>query len=78
MRINIRQDLERPTLRGNTSIYHHIICRKDDADKVVNQYISEQINNKNLIRTVRFAVFFRDHRGRLVHKFEYSPTYPQK
>lgn len=76
MRINIRQDLEYPTRRGDKSIYTHIICRKDEADEVINQYIWDTINNKNLIRTIKFAVFFRDHRGRLVHKFEYKPTYP--
>lgn len=75
MKINIRQDLERPTRFGDTSIYKHIICRKDEADNVINQYIWDTINDKNLIRTVKFAVFFRDYRGRLVHKFEYKPTY---
>lgn len=77
MRINIRQDLERPTVRGDTSIYKHIICRKDEADEVINQFIWDTIHDKRLIRTVKFAVFFRNHRGRLVHKFEYKPTYPE-
>ena len=78
MRINIRQDLERPTRKGETSIYHHIICRKEEADKEANGYIHETINNPNLIRTVKFDVFYRDVKGRLVKRFQYSPTYPAK
>lgn len=75
MRINIRQDLERPTRKGDTSIYTRLTCRKEEANNVATQYIWDTIHNKNLIRTVKFAVFFRDYRGRLVHKFEYKPTY---
>lgn len=75
MRINIRQDLERPTRKGDKSIYTHIICRKEEADNVITQYIEDTIHNPLLIRTVKFAVFFRDYRGKLVHKFEYKPTY---
>lgn len=77
MRINIRQDLERPTKSGRSSVYSHIICKKDEADEKVVRFIDEQINNPNLIRTKTFAVFFRDCKGRLVHRFEYRPTYPE-
>lgn len=78
MRINIRQDLERPTHRGRMSIYKSIVCRKEEANDVVNRYIWDTINDTRLIRTVTFAVFFRDHKGHLVHKFEYNPTYPKQ
>jgi len=77
MKINIRQDLERPTRKGNTSIYTSLICRKEEADDVATKYIWDTIHNPLLIRTVKFAVFFRDYRGRLVHKFEYKPTYAE-
>ena len=77
MRINIRVDLERPMRDGQKQYYTHIICKKEEADDKASGYIWDYTHNRNLIRAVMFDVFFRDHRGKLVHRFQYKPTYPR-
>ena len=76
MRVNIGMELVEPTKSGKTYLYDHFICKKEVANNKVTEYIYNRTHNPMYRKVKTFNVFFRDYRGRLIHKFSYSPTYP--
>lgn len=75
MKAIINEELVKKSWSGRTILNKTIIGTKENIISKVNDYISERISNKNLIKVKNFTVHIYTQKGKKIDKWEYKPTY---
>lgn len=70
----IREYLEKPSHSGKRYLIKKIVGTKDNIEKKVLDYIDVRMNDKRLIRVVKFSVSIKSGKY-TAYDWTYKPTY---
>lgn len=70
----IREHLEKPSHSGKRYLLKKIVGTKDSIEKKVLDYIDARINDKSMIRVIKFSVSIKSGKY-TAYDWAYKPTY---
>lgn len=70
----IKEYLEKPSHSGKRYLIKKIVGTKDNIEKKVLDYMDARMNDKNMIRVVKFSVSIKSGKY-TAYDWSYKPTY---
>lgn len=70
----IREYLERPSHSGKRYLIKKIVGTKDNIEKKVLDYMDARMNDKSMIRVIKFSVSIKSGKY-TAYDWSYKPTY---
>lgn len=70
----IREHLEKPSHSGKRYLLKKIVGTKDNIEKKVLDYIDVRMNDKSMIRVIKFSVSIKSGKY-TAYDWTYKPTY---